>query len=74
MCGFMGSQIISRVGGLAELPDFDTIEDPDDRGQARLLSLIIAYYLIIDREKMRSIDDIIDLVQRIAGKFVKRSV
>ncbi len=71
MCGFMGSQIISRVGGLAELPDFDTIEDPDDRNQARVLAMILAYYLVMDREKMSGIDDIIDLVQRVAGKFAK---
>lgn len=71
MCGFMGSQIISRVGGLAELPDFDAIEDPYDRNQARVLALILSYYLVMDREKMRSVDDIIDLVQRVAGKFAK---
>lgn len=71
MCGFMGSQIISRVGGLSELPDFDAIEDLRDRNQARMLALLIAYYLIMNREKMRSADDILDMVQRLAGQFAK---
>ena len=71
MCGFMGSQMISRVGGLAELPDFDAIEDLYDRNQARTLALIMAYYLVMDREKTRCVEDIVGMVQRIAGKFVK---
>jgi len=69
MCGFMGSQIISRVGGLAELPDFDTLEDPREQYQARILALIIAYSLIMNRDKMRSIDDIIGMTRRLAEQF-----
>ncbi|MEG0075902.1 MAG: phosphotransferase [Eubacterium sp.] len=69
MCGFMGCQIISRVGKMVPLPDFDTIEDRDDRNEACRLSLIIGNYLIMHREEMETIEDIIDVIVKMTKSY-----
>ncbi|MDR1650927.1 MAG: S-methyl-5-thioribose kinase [Synergistaceae bacterium] len=69
MCGFTASQIISRVGGLAELPDFDAIEDTADRNHARVLALTSAYCILMSWEKMRSVDDMIAAVVSVAENY-----
>ncbi|WP_090242155.1 S-methyl-5-thioribose kinase [Eubacterium barkeri] len=57
MVGFTGCQIISRVGGLVPLPDFDTIADKQDQYEACRIALILANYFIMNREEVADIDD-----------------
>ena len=69
MCGFMGTQISSRVGGYTDTPDFNAVANPHKRNQARALAMVTAYNLIMKRNEMSSIDDIIELVQKTAAIF-----
>lgn len=71
VCGFTACQIFSRVGKLVPLPDFDTIEDRDMRNEACRLSLTIAHYLIMHREEMESIDDMVDAIVKVTKNFHK---
>jgi 5-methylthioribose kinase len=68
-CGFMGSQICSRVGSYAETFDFDVLPDPGARNAARGLALSTAYNLIMRRNDVTSPDDITDIVRRTSEIF-----
>ena len=65
----MGTQISSRVGGYTDTPDFNAVANPHKRNQARALAMVTAYNLIMKRNEMSSIDDIIELVQKTAAIF-----
>lgn len=67
--GFTGCQIVSRVGGMVSLPDFDVLKNPASRNCARRLSLLIADALIMKREEMESVDDIIKLIETITYRY-----
>ncbi|MDP2842434.1 MAG: S-methyl-5-thioribose kinase [Acetobacterium sp.] len=69
VCGFTGCQIVSRVGGIVPLPDFDAIKNPLSRNCARRLSLLIADALIMKREEIESVDDIIALIETITYRY-----
>jgi 5-methylthioribose kinase len=69
VCGFTGCQIVSRVGGIVPLPDFDAIKNPDSRNCARRLSLLIADALIMKREEIESVEDIIALIETITYRY-----
>jgi 5-methylthioribose kinase len=69
VCGFAGCQIISRVGGLIGLPDFDALKNPFSRNCARRLALLIADELIMKRETVESSDDLIALILTITYRY-----
>ena len=69
VCGFTGCQIVSRVGGIVPLPDFDAIKNPLSRNCARRLSLLIADALIMKREEIESVEDIIALIETITYRY-----
>ena len=69
VCGFAGCQIISRVGGLIGLPDFDALKNPVSRNCARRLSLLIADELIMKRETVENTDDIIAIIVTITYRY-----
>jgi len=69
VCGFAGCQIVSRVGGIVSLPDFDVLQNPVSRNCARRLSLLIADALIMKRDEMESCDDIIELIETITYRY-----
>lgn len=69
VCGFTGCQIVSRVGGIVPLPDFDVLQNPVSRNCARRLSLLIADALIMKRDEMESVDDIIALIETITYRY-----
>ncbi|MDZ5724193.1 S-methyl-5-thioribose kinase [Acetobacterium carbinolicum] len=69
VCGFTGCQIVSRVGGIVPLPDFDVLKNPVSRNCARRLALLIADALIMKREEMESADDIISLIETITYRY-----
>ncbi len=71
VCGFTGTQITSRVGGLVPLPDLDTIEDRDQRNEACRLSLMIGQYLIMHRMEIDSIEKMIDVIQKITKQYYR---
>jgi 5-methylthioribose kinase len=70
VCGFMGSQICSRVGSYAETFDFDVLPNTEARNAARGMALATAYNLIMRREDVKSPDDITDIVRKTAEIFV----
>jgi 5-methylthioribose kinase len=69
VCGFIGCQIVSRVGAIVPLPDFDVLKNPASRNCARRLALLIADALIMKREEMESIEDIIQLIETITYRY-----
>lgn len=71
VCGFTGCQIIGRVGAMAPLPDFDVIEDISSRNCARRLALLIADALVMKREEVESVEDIISIVESVAKGYFK---
>ncbi len=68
MVGFTGCQIISRVGGVVPLPDFDTIADQDDRYEACRISLMVANHLIMHRNQIADVDEMVDTIARITRR------
>ncbi|MDR0647834.1 MAG: phosphotransferase [Synergistaceae bacterium] len=73
VCGFMGSQICSRVGAYAETFDFDVLPDPDLRNSARAMAMATAYNLIMRRNDVSSPDDITDIIRGTAAEFLEKS-
>ncbi|MDR1136790.1 MAG: phosphotransferase [Synergistaceae bacterium] len=71
VCGFMGSQICSRVGSYAETFDFDVLSDPKARNAARAMAFATAYNLIMNRGGVTSPDDITDIVRLTAETFLQ---
>ncbi len=69
VCEFMGSQIISRVAGMIGLPDFDLLEDPKSRNCASRLSRLITDALVMKRNSISSVDDIINIVETITYRY-----
>ena len=69
VCGFAGCQIVSRVGNIVPLPDFDVLKNPVSRNCARRLSLLIADALVMKREEMESVEDIISLIETITYRY-----
>jgi len=69
VCGFTGCQIVSRVGSIVPLPDFDVLQNPASRNCARRLSLLIADALIMKRDEMESVEDIIALIEKITYRY-----
>jgi 5-methylthioribose kinase len=73
VCGFMGSQICSRVGSYAETFDFDVLRNPASRNAARALALATAYGLIMRRGGVTSPGDITDIVRGTAETFFSQT-
>ena len=69
VCGFMGSQICSRVGSYAETFDFDVLPNRAARNAARALALATAYSLIMRRGEVTSPAGITDIVRVSAEAF-----
>lgn len=61
--GFAGCKMIRRVIGLAPVADLETIEDAQERAKAERLALDIGQRLILQREYVRSIEDLIALAR-----------
>lgn len=61
--GFAGCKMIRRVIGLAPVADLETIEDAHERAKAERLALEIGQRLILQRENVRRIGDLISLVE-----------
>lgn len=57
--GFAASANISRVAGDVTFPDFDCIENPVQKHNAKCLDIILAKQLITRREEYQHIDDVI---------------
>ena len=66
---FMGSQICSRICAFAETIDFDSIENPSKRDDARELALLIGHTLLMQGESLSKPQDITRLIRLCAAKF-----
>ena len=73
VCGFMGSQICSRVGSYVETPDFDALADPLARNKARAMAMTTAYNLIMRGNGVSSAEDITDIVRDTAIFFLEET-
>jgi 5-methylthioribose kinase len=73
VCGFMGSQICSRIGGYAETPDFDVLTDTLARNKARAMAMTTAYNLIMRGNGVSSAEDITDIIKNTAVFFLEET-
>lgn len=71
VAGYIGTQIMSRVGDLVPLPDFDTLSNYEDHIEACRLSINIGRYLIMHRSEMHSIEDITDTIVKMTNNYYK---
>ncbi len=69
-CGFAGCQIVSRVSSYVSLPDFDVLLDLSNRNDARRLALLIADSLIMKRDQVQVIDDLINLIESVTQQYL----
>ena len=70
MCGFMGAQILIRTKRPSgQLLDFKYIEGEANCNKARVHGALIALALIKQRRKMRSIDDVLNLIEQVSVIF-----
>jgi 5-methylthioribose kinase len=58
--GFAGMEIIRRIIGVAHVADFETIQDKDLRGIAEIIALNFARRLIVEPEKFRTVEDVVE--------------
>ena len=74
VCGFIGTAIMMRVGHLVPLPDIDSIEDRGERTEACNILIMIAEHLIMNRENIADVDDLIDRITGItkAARTISR--
>lgn len=70
--GFAGCKMIRRIHGLAHVADIDTIQDEQERVQAQKLALLIGKTLVIDREKIESIEEVVVTVRNFLKEREKR--
>jgi len=54
-----------RIVGVAHVQDFETIQDQNTRGKSELLSLYLARYLIVETEKIKSVENLVDLLKKL---------
>jgi 5-methylthioribose kinase len=60
--GFAGCKMIRRVIGLAPVADLETIEDDQKRARAERLALVIGQGLILERNRLKDIADLVSQV------------
>jgi 5-methylthioribose kinase len=63
-------RLISLVG----YPDFDVIEDMTDRCNAQGLSIAIDQFMLLNRSKIKSMDEFINIALDIRKDYMKNLV
>lgn len=63
--GFAGCKMMRRVIGLAGVADLNSIEDEQKRAEAEKLALAIGQSLVMERQSIGSIEDLLRLVKNI---------
>lgn len=69
VAGYTGTQIISRVGNIVPLPDFDSIPDKAARNDACRLALNIARYLIMHRDEFSGIEEMVNTIVTLTKNY-----
>lgn len=62
--GFCTCEIMRRIIGMAHVPDLDTIEDLEKRAKAQILGLKIAKKMILKRNEITKIEEILDIIDK----------
>lgn len=60
-----------RAASLIEYPDFDVIENVEDRRLATTLSLLIDWQIMFSRYQFRTVDDLIDTILYVEEAFTR---
>jgi 5-methylthioribose kinase len=63
--GFAGTELIRRTIGLAHVADLETIEDASRRAQCETMALQLGRELILQRNDIHSITELLDLVRQL---------
>ena len=70
MLGFAGIEIHRRILGLAHNADFETIEDETVRGRCEAKSLKFGRHIAVNRARIQSMADIMELAERMEKEIV----
>lgn len=71
MLGFAGIEIHRRILGLAHNADFETIADEAIRGRCEAKSLKFGRHIAVNRARILSMADIMDLAERMEKEIVR---
>lgn len=63
--GFAGCKMMRRVIGLAGVADLNSIQDENLRAKAEILALTIGQSLVMERQAVERIEDILEIVKKI---------
>lgn len=61
--GFCSCEIMRRIIGMAHVPDLDQIKNLENRAKAQILGLYIAKKMIINRNLVNEVEDMINLIK-----------
>jgi 5-methylthioribose kinase len=68
MLGFAGAKMIRRILGFAHNIDFDAIADPDRRAPCEIATLRLARIMLVQPERVRTIDDLLAAAREVAPR------
>ncbi|WP_251859829.1 S-methyl-5-thioribose kinase [Clostridium sp. Marseille-Q2269] len=63
--GFASCEVIRRIVGMAHVPDFDILEDLDEKAKAQILGLKIGQTMIMRRNTIKNIEELSTLILEI---------
>jgi 5-methylthioribose kinase len=66
-CGYAGCKMMRRQMGIAHVADIESIADPKQRAVAERLALAIGRRLVLERHRIESIEDVLDVVCTTVG-------
>ncbi|MEW9121638.1 MAG: S-methyl-5-thioribose kinase [Thermotaleaceae bacterium] len=69
--GFAACANMVRLISLAGFPDFDVIEDKIDKCNAQGLSVLIDQFMLLNRHKIKSIEELIQIILEIQKDYIK---
>lgn len=72
--GFAACANMIRLISLAGYPDYDVMEDMGDKCNAQGLSIVIDQFMLLNRNKIKSIDALIDIILDIRKDYMKNAL
>jgi 5-methylthioribose kinase len=71
VAGLMGLQAMDRIFGPGAMQDYELVADGPDLEEARLLTVVVTQTLIMCRNELRSMADVVALVEDTLARFDK---
>ncbi len=72
--GFAACANMIRLISLAGYPDYDVMEDQTDKCNAQGLSIVIDQFMLLNRDKIKSMDELISIILDIRKDYMKNTL